>query len=81
MNEFITGTIEFFNNERGFGFAGYQKDGEEKSVFLHFSGLAVEVDRHKLQTGSVVEFQVEEGRKGKGLQAVNMFLKEAQDGE
>ncbi len=62
-----TGTVKFFNNDRGFGFitpATGQKD-----VFVHFSNI--EGSGHKsLEDGQQVEFDVTQGPKGPEAQNV-----------
>jgi CspA family cold shock protein len=55
-----TGTVKFFNAEKGFGFIS-RPDGED--VFVHFSNIAG--DGYKtLNEGQNVEFDVGPGRKG-----------------
>ena len=55
-----TGTVKFFNAEKGFGFIS-QAEGED--VFVHFSNIAG--DGYKsLDDGQQVEFEIGAGRKG-----------------
>ena len=55
-----TGTVKWFNAEKGFGFIT-GKDG--KDVFVHFS--AIQSDGYKtLEEGQSVTFDVEEGQRG-----------------
>ena len=62
-----TGTVKFFNNDRGFGFI--TPTSGEKDVFVHASNLAG--DGHKsLEEGQQVEFDLAEGRKGPEAQNV-----------
>ncbi|MFZ3588824.1 cold-shock protein [Bacillus sp. DJP31] len=61
-----TGTVKWFNAEKGFGFIEVQ--GEE-DVFVHFS--AITGDGFKsLDEGQKVEFEVTSGNRGP--QAVNV---------
>jgi CspA family cold shock protein len=61
-----TGTVKWFNNEKGFGFISVE--GED-DVFVHFS--AIQGDGFKsLEEGSKVEFDVVQG--DKGPQAANV---------
>ena len=53
-----TGTVKFFNNDKGFGFI-CQDDGG-KDLFVHVS----EVAGGNLSDGDPVEYEVGEGRKG-----------------
>jgi cold shock protein len=56
-----TGTVKWFNNEKGFGFI--EVEGGGKDVFCHFS--AISGDGYKsLNEGDQVEFDVEQGTKG-----------------
>jgi CspA family cold shock protein len=62
-----TGTVKFFNNDRGFGFITPATG--EKDVFVHFSNVVGE--GHKsLEDGQQVEFDLAEGRKGPEAQNV-----------
>lgn len=55
-----TGTVKFFNNEKGYGFIS--REGED-DVFVHFSNIAGEGYK-SLEEGQTVEFEVGPGRKG-----------------
>lgn len=64
-----TGTVKFFNSQKGFGFITH--DGGGADIFVHFS--AIKADGYKkLQEGDRVTFEVEDGLKGK--QAANVTL-------
>ena len=55
-----TGTVKFFNNEKGYGFLS-RTDGDD--VFVHFSNIAGDGYR-TLEQGQNVEFEIGPGRKG-----------------
>ena len=55
-----TGTVKFFNSEKGFGFIAVE-GGED--VFVHYSNIAGDGYR-SLDEGQTVEFEVGPGRKG-----------------
>jgi CspA family cold shock protein len=56
-----TGTVKWFNSEKGFGFI--EQDGGGADVFVHYS--AIESGGYReLQEGQKVEFDVTQGPKG-----------------
>ncbi len=56
----MTGTVKWFNNEKGYGFISIT-DGDD--VFVHFS--AIQGDGFKtLEEGQAVEFDVVSGDRG-----------------
>ncbi|WFR67654.1 cold-shock protein [Curtobacterium flaccumfaciens] len=56
-----TGTVKWFNNEKGFGFIA--PDDGSADVFAHFS--AISGNGYKsLEEDQKVEFDITEGRKG-----------------
>jgi len=62
----VTGTVKFFNTEKGYGFIS-REGGDD--VFVHFSNI--EGDGFKnLEEGQTVEFEIGEGRKGEEAQNV-----------
>ena len=63
-----SGTVKFFNAEKGFGFIS-RESGDD--VFVHFSNI--EGTGYKsLQEGDKVEFEVAPGRKGEEAQKVRV---------
>ena len=52
-----TGTVKFFNEEKGFGFI--KPDDGGRDIFVHKNGL---ID--SIKEDDNVEFEVEEGKKG-----------------
>ena len=61
-----TGTVKWFNAEKGYGFIS-QPEGAD--VFVHFSAIQSNGYR-SLDAGQSVEFEVQNGPKG--LQAANV---------
>ena len=68
MSERITGTVKWFNGEKGFGLI--EREGG-KDVFVHFSAIQGDGYRN-LQEGQKVEFNVEQGPKGPQASNVTM---------
>jgi len=67
--ELATGTVKFFNAEKGYGFIS--RDGE-KDIFVHYSNIAGSGYR-TLEEGQRVEFDVAPGRKGDEAQNVRVI--------
>lgn len=62
-----TGTVKWFNPDKGFGFITQENGGDD--VFVHFN--AIVSDGYKsLTEGQHVSYDVERGQKG--LQAANV---------
>lgn len=66
-----TGTIKFFNHDRGFGFI--TPEGGGKDVFVHISAF----ERSGMaspEEGAKVTFITEDDRRGRGKQAADLAL-------
>ncbi len=59
-----TGTVKFFNEEKGYGFITDEATRED--FFVHITGL----NGNKIMQNDRVEFETQEGRKG--VNAVNV---------
>jgi CspA family cold shock protein len=66
MTDRITGTVKWFNGNKGYGFIS-REDGPD--VFVHYTAIMSDGYRN-LTEGQMVEFTVENGPKG--LQAANV---------
>ncbi len=60
MSERLTGTVKWFNDQKGYGFLS-QENGDD--VFVHHSAIISEGFR-SLSEGDRVEFVIEQGQKG-----------------
>ena len=60
MSESKTGTVKWFNDQKGYGFIAQDEGGD---VFVHYSAIDGQGFR-SLSEGDRVEFTVEEGQKG-----------------
>ena len=60
MSDRMTGTVKWFNNDKGFGFI--EREGGE-DVFVHFSSIRGDGFK-SLRDGQEVEFILGEGQKG-----------------
>ncbi|HAS63966.1 MAG TPA: cold-shock protein [Vibrio sp.] len=67
MSNKSTGTVKWFNEEKGFGFISQDNGGAD--VFVHFRAIASEGFK-TLTEGQKVSFEIEQGPKG--LQAANV---------
>ena len=64
-----TGTVKFFNAEKGFGFIS-REQGDD--VFVHYSNIQGSGYK-SLDEGQRVEFDVAPGRKGEEAQTVRVL--------
>ena len=60
MAETVTGTVKWFNDQKGFGFIEHPGG---KDVFVHHSAIQADGFR-SLTEGDQVEFTIEQGPKG-----------------
>ncbi|ADV66911.1 cold-shock protein [Deinococcus maricopensis] len=67
------GKVKWFNAEKGFGFI---EVAGSPDVFAHFSAIKG-TGFKKLNEGDEVEFDIEEGQRGKGPQAANIVVTKA----
>lgn len=67
--EVATGTVKFFNAEKGYGFIS-REQGDD--VFVHYSSILGSGYR-SLEQGQRVEFDVAPGRKGEEAQNVRVI--------
>ncbi|MFE3995491.1 cold-shock protein [Streptomyces goshikiensis] len=63
-----TGTVKWFNAEKGFGFIA--QDGGGPDVFAHYSAINSSGFR-ELQEGQTVTFDVTQGQKGPQAENIN----------
>jgi CspA family cold shock protein len=61
MSTPVTGTVKWFNSEKGYGFLSV--DGTERDVFVHHTAINMEGFR-VLEQDQRVEFEIVDGPKG-----------------
>ncbi len=66
-----SGTIKFFNAEKGWGFIRPADGG--KDIFVHITAVE-QAGLAALNEGQKLTFEVEPDKKGKGPKAVNLHL-------
>ena len=62
----MTGTVKWFNNQKGYGFIS---DSEGNDIFVHYSGLVMDGFK-SLEEGQAVTYDLTEG--ARGMQAANV---------
>ncbi len=67
MSEQETGTVKWFNDDKGYGLIARDNGGD---VFVHYSAVKCEESVCSLDEGNKVEFSVIEGPKGPQAQDV-----------
>jgi len=66
MSQRTTGTVKWFNSEKGYGFITVE---DAPDVFVHYSAIQSQGYR-SLNEGDKVEFEITEGQKGKQASGV-----------
>jgi CspA family cold shock protein len=67
----MTGTVKFFNGERGYGFI--KPDDGGRDVFVHITAVE-RAGLKDLIEGQRITYEVEPDKKGKGPKAVNLVI-------
>ncbi|WP_075996552.1 cold-shock protein [Salaquimonas pukyongi] len=65
----ITGTVKFFNTDKGYGFI--KPDDGSKDIFVHISAVQAS-GLTELTENQKVSFETEEDARGKGPKAINL---------
>ena len=65
-----TGTVKWFNNEKGFGFISRESGPD---VFVHFRNIKSEGGFRTLSEGQRVQFNVTQGPKGAQAEDVSII--------
>lgn len=68
-----TGTVKFFNTDKGFGFI--KPDNGESDIFVHISAIK-DSGLETLLENQKVSYETEPDRRGKGPKAVNLTVVE-----
>jgi CspA family cold shock protein len=71
MSTITTGTVKWFNADKGFGFIE-QKSGPD--VFVHFSSILNSSGYKSLNEGQNVQFSVLQGSKGPQAESVSVVI-------
>jgi CspA family cold shock protein len=64
-----SGTVKFFNNDKGFGFITPDEGGND--VFVHITAVK-DSGMADLTDGQRISFDTEPDRRGKGPKAINL---------
>lgn len=71
MNEKLRGTIKLWKSDNGYGFIS--RTGQN-DVFVHFTALKNLAERHSLEPGTEVEFEIVPGNQEGKVQAANVVV-------
>ena len=66
-----TGTVKWFDSQKGFGFITNEQSG--KDIFVHFSGIASNGFK-TLEEGQQVSFDTTQGPRGEQAVKVNYIM-------
>lgn len=66
-----TGTVKWFDSQKGFGFITNEQSG--KDIFVHFSGIALNGFK-TLEEGQQVSFDTTQGPRGEQVVNVNYIM-------
>ena len=66
-----TGTVKWFDSQKGFGFITNEQSG--KDIFVHFSGIALNGFK-TLEEGQQVSFDTTQGPRGEQADNVNYIM-------
>jgi CspA family cold shock protein len=66
-----TGTVKFFNSEKGYGFI--KPDDGGRDIFVHITAVE-KAGMKTLAEGQKISFEVEPDKKGKGPKAVDLVV-------
>ena len=66
----MTGTVKWFNDQKGYGFI--KPDEGDKDLFVHYSDIHTDMFK-SLPNGQRVEFDIEQSYKGQKAVSVKML--------
>ncbi len=69
----MSGTVKFFNADKGFGFITPDDGG--KDIFVHITAVQAS-GLPGLADGQKVSFETEPDRRGKGPKAINLMVED-----
>lgn len=64
-----SGTVKFFNADKGYGFI--KPDDGGRDIFVHVTAVE-QAGLHNLNEGQRIVYEIEPDKKGKGPKAVNL---------
>lgn len=71
MSTINTGTVKWFNSDKGFGFIEQKSDSD---VFVHFQQIQNSGGYKSLDEGQNVQFSVTQGPKGPQAENVSVII-------